>query len=299
MKKTFHAFLKKSRARLRHARLWGVRGWLFVGAVVVAAAIIWFYTPAPNAAARFVWDRYQQGNLALTLDRSDAPLAFEIGSYYFGNQAMIGISDARPYDLQTAARAFKEASAIAPTQPLAHYMLARIEFINSDFDAALDDLNAELALYPENKRTLYMRGLAYTYRGSPGDYAKAESDFRAFVAWAPTEWAGYNDLAFVLAKDKKYAEAVPVIQEGIARANGGATNPWLWDLLGVMQLNLNQPASALKSFLKAESLASMLTDTDWQRAYPGNNPSIAQSGLTAMQTGIEKNIVAARDALTK
>jgi Tfp pilus assembly protein PilF len=265
--------------------------------VAVVVAGIWFYTPALTNAARYAWDRYRAG--ALALDKADADLAFSIGTYHFGNQSMIGRSGGRPYDLPLAERAFKKALAIQPSTPLAHYMLARIEFIHSDFNSALEDLDAELALYPENKRTLYMRALAYAYRGLPGDLALAERDFRDFVAWAPREWAGYNDLAYVLAKEGRYADAAVVLKEGITKADGGAANPWLWNTLGVMQLNLDKPSAALASFEKAQTAAASLTDTDWQRAYPGNNPATASGGLEAMKSGIIRNIAAAYDALRK
>ena len=180
-------------------------------------------------------------------------------------------------------------------------MRARIEFIQSNFDAALADLDAELALYPENKRTLYMRGLTYAYRGFPGDLVLAEQDFRDFVAWTPREWAGYNDLAFVLAKEKKYADAAEVLKEGITKADGGEENPWLWTALGVIQLNLDKPAEAVDSFIKAQTFSESLTLTDWQRAYPGNNPSprFIESGVVAMKVGIAKNLIAAYAVLKK
>ena len=300
MKKELRGLLKKYRVRFSHEQVRHRRLWICGGVILFALVLTWFWTSVPDTAARYVWERYQDGSLALSLGRTDASLALQIGEYYFGNQAMLGVSGApRPYDLKTAGRAFKKASAINPLQPLAHYMLARIEFIGSDFDAALQDLNMELALNPEFKRTLYMRGLTFTYRGSGGDYARAESDFQEFIAWAPTEWAGYNDFAFVLGKDKKYSAAMAIAKEGIAKADGGATNPWLWDLLGVMQLNLNEPSSALASFLNARTYAASLSSVDWQRAYPGNSPSTSQSGVGAMQAGIGRNIIAARDALEK
>ena len=178
-------------------------------------------------------------------------------------------------------------------------MRARIAFINADFDAALADLNAELELYPANKRTLYMRALTYAYRGAPGDLALAEQDFRDFIAWAPSEWAGYNDLAYVLAKKEEYVKAAAVLENGIKKADGGELNPWLWNSLGVMELNTHNPGSALASFEKAKSLMETLTTIDWQKAYPGNNPMLAAGGMEAMRSGIEKNITAARELLNK
>ncbi len=289
--------LKLIRARIRTMPSWLIRTSASVLAVSTIVAAMWFYTPVPTLAARHVWKQYQGGTLTLMLDRTDTLLAMEIGEYYFGNQAAIGTSGARPYNLPLAVKAFGKAIEINPTIAIAHYMRARIEFVYADFNAALADLNAELLLYPTNKRTLYMRGLTYAYRGLPGDLVLAEQDFEAFTAWAPREWAGYNDLAFVLAKEKKYSDAAKVLKEAIAKAEGGAENPWLWDALGIMELNVHNPSQAVFALTKAQKYASMLTETDWQRAYPGNNPSMALFGIEAIQGGIAKNILKAYAAL--
>lgn len=268
-------------------------------ATLAVVTTVWFFTPLSTTAARYVWDEWRAGELALALDRSDANLAFAIGNHFFGNQAAIGTDDERPYALPLARRAFSRAVAIDSSLPLAHYMRARIEFIQSDFDAALADLATERALFPDNGRAMYMRGLTYAYRGLPGDLARAEQDFREFVAWAPREWAGYNDLAFVLAKDGQYARAATALKEGIERADDGAENPWLWNALGVMELNSGSPEEAVSALTKAQTFAAPLTDAAWQKAYPGNDPSIARAGIEAMQASIARNLMAARTEFEK
>ncbi|MFZ2167600.1 MAG: tetratricopeptide repeat protein [Minisyncoccia bacterium] len=275
--------------------VWGT-GVAIASAVVVA---VWFFTPLPTLAARYIWEEYRFAPLTLALDRADGRLALAIGNYYFGNQTAIGTANKRPYNLPLAKKAYDKALRIDPSLSLAHYMRARIEFVQSDFSAALEDLNAALTISPDNKRPLYFRGLTYVYRGHAGDLSLAEQDFRAFVAWAPTEWAGYNDLAFVLAKEKKYADAAAVLKEAIATAKGGAENPWLWVALGVMELNLDKPSLAVASLGKAQTFAESLTETDWQKAYPGNNPALAKEGIEALQTGIARNVLTVYAALEK
>lgn len=275
------------------------RVWLGALASIVLAMAVLFYTPASTVAARYTWNQWHTGELALILDKRDAALAFTIGEYYFGNQSAIGTPAARPYDLSLAEKAYGKAIEINSSIAFARYMRARIEFVRADFDAAVADLNAELSLYPANKRTLYMRGLTYAYRGLPGDLSLAEDDFKTFILWTPREWAGYNDLAFVLAKENKYADAAKVLKEGIAKADDGAANPWLWDALGVMELNLNENKAALASLIKAQALAAPLTDIDWQRAYPGNNPSKAHSGIEAIKNGIARNVLKAYAAQSR
>lgn len=266
--------------------------------ILVLLLGIWFCTPLPTATARYVWGNYHAGSLALFLDRSDTGLALGIGDYYFGNQLAVNSTE-HPYDLSLAKKASEKAIKINSSVAFAHYMRGRIEFIQGNFDEALTDFDKELSLYPANKRPLYMRGLVYAYRGKEGDLLLAENDFRAFVTWSPTEWAGYNDLAFVFAKEKKYTEAVLILKEGIAKANGGATNPWLWNALGVMELNLNRPKEAVSALIQAQEFAGSLTDTNWRRAYPGNNPSTAQRGLESMKAAIARNVIKAYAALEK
>jgi len=70
----------------------------------------------------------------------------------------------------------------------------------------------------------------------------------------------------------------------------GKENPWLWNSLGVAELNLKKYPSAADSFKKAKELAEKLTINDWARAYPGNNPASAEEGLSAFIAAIEENL---------
>src|SRR3989344_1916152 len=110
---------------------------ILVGILVVLA--VWLYTPLPTLAARYAWSEWRAGALALALDRSDAPLAATIGAYYFGNQFATDASEERPYDLSLARNAFGKAIEINPSMPFTRYLRARVEFVQSDFDAALED----------------------------------------------------------------------------------------------------------------------------------------------------------------
>lgn len=292
--KRLHSWWKSVRSSLRALPIWV----LSTISIFTLLAVVWFCTPLPTITARYVWEHYHAGSLALFLDRQDARLALGIGDYYFGNQ-LIATATEHPYNLPFAKKAYGKTIAIDPSVGPAHYMRARIEFIQASFDEALTDLNIELELHPANKRILYMRGLVYAYRGQDGDLLRAENDFISFIVWAPTEWAGYNDLAFVLAKEKKYAEAAKVLKEGISKADEGTTNAWFWNALGVMELNLNKPTEAVSSLIKAQTYASSLTEVNWQRAYPGNNPVGAQAGVETMKASIARNLLKAYSAIEK
>lgn len=194
--------------------------------------------------------------------------------------------------MDKAESAFKRALSADPNIVFGHYQLARIYFAKGDFARALLEINKELAAHPENLRSLYVRGLIYGYMP---DLPKAEEDFLRFTRWAPKEWAGYNDLAWILAKEGKYAEAEKTAGAGIKEADGGGQNAWLWNSLGVSQLNLKKYGEAEKSFKKASELARNMTEDAWARAYPGNNSQESFGGLRAFKTAIEANLMRAVD----
>lgn len=239
-----------------------------------------------DSLARMAAYKYGNRDMALWLNRRDAKLAMFLGNYYFGQT--LGKSE---YDLTKAKRAFKKAVKITPGILWGHYQLARIAFAESDFTEALREINEELRFNPENLRSLYVRGLIYGYQG---DLEKAETDFSRFIAWAPMEWGGYNDLSWILSKRGKDAEAEKVIQQALRKVPDAEKNPWLWNSLGVAQLNLNDYNNAVTSFNKAQTLAENITNRDWRLAYPGNEPNSAADGLLAFRNAIEKNLLHAR-----
>src|SRR3990172_10167699 len=122
----------------------------------------------------------------------DAGFLMRQGNFYFNGGA---------YDLEKAERAFQRAVRIEPGILWGHYQLARIYFVKGNFDKAIEEINKELEANPENLRSLYVRGLIYGYRNQFGDLELVENDFRRFTYWAPSEWAGYNDLAWILSKE--------------------------------------------------------------------------------------------------
>jgi len=261
---------------------------LEVTAVVLATVMVmWFLTPVPTVTARFFWDQYHMGELALAFDRTDAPLAFDIGNYTFGLGS---------YDLSLAEWAFRKAVSIDPGILYGHYQLARVLFVKGDLSQAAAEIDAELTYNPANLRALYVRGLIRAYNR---DLAGAASDFERFTEWAPSEWAGYNDLAWILGQERKYAEAKAVLERGFRNAAAAAENPWLWNNLGVQQLNLKEYKDAVASFSKAKTLAASLDERSWKSAYPGNDPSGSTGGIQAFQTAIEKNLERARSGFSQ
>src|SRR3990167_6387090 len=117
-------------------------------------------------------------------------------------------------------------------------------FVKGEYSEALLEINKELEANPENLRSLYVRGLINAYSEN---LPEAENDFRGFVSWAPKEWAGYNDLAWILAKQGKYKEAEEVLLKALYEIPG-IKNPWLYNSLGVAQLNQKEFEKARVSF---------------------------------------------------
>lgn len=211
-------------------------------------------------------------------EKIDAKSEMKIGNYYFNGGA---------YDLEKAESAFKRAVAVDPKILWGHYQLARIYLVKKDQEKALLEVNKELEANPENLRALYVRGLIYGYSG---ELKKSEEDFRRFTFWAPKEWAGYNDLAWILMKEAKYEEAEMVADEGTKEALDGEKNPWLWNNLGLAKLNQKKYKEAKISFKKAKELAESLTADEWRLAYPGNDPAAAAKGLESFLRAVDFNL---------
>ena len=208
----------------------------------------------------------------------DAGFLMRQGNYYFNGGA---------YDLEKAGRAFQRAVRIEPGILWGHYQLARIYFVKGDSAKAIEEINLELKYNPENLRSLYVRGLIY---GFGKNFTEAEEDFRRFTLWAPKEWAGYNDLAWILVSRGKYEETKNVLTSALAKVPRAESNPWLLNSLGVAQLNLKENKEARISFEKAKQLLGVMTLEEWRRAYPGNDPMVAEGGLRAFLEAVEENL---------
>lgn len=282
------SYLHKARAALKHVRVsaasspgrYGIG--LFSALLIFTTAFVWLYAPASTAAAQFAWNHFQAGEFALALDKGDAGLALEIGTNAFG----VG-----GYNLPLAERAFREAVALDPGILWGHYQLARVLFVIGDLRGAEVEIDKELSYNPGNLRALYVRGLVYAYGKR---LSLAAADFERFTQWAPSEWAGYNDLAWVLGQEGNYEEAKAALERGFRYAAGADKNPWLWNNLGVQELSLKEYGSALISFEKAQTFSASLDAQQWKAAYPGNDPSRSAKEIQAFRDAIATNIMRAR-----
>ena len=226
----------------------------------------------------FLWNNLKLADTALLLNR-DHNLALKIGNYYF-NVYQDGV-----YDLKKAETYFNKALEIDQKTPDAWHQLARIDFLKGDFPSALEKINKQIEIHGDSfMASFYIRGLI---EGYAGDLDGAEKDFKKFLSWDPKNWAAYNDLAWIYFKNGDYKNTEKMAEAGLKIA---PQNPWLLNTLGVSLLNQNQKKEAKKYLIQAKTNADLLKESDWHKAYPGNDPKSAQRGLESMKKTIQLNL---------
>src|SRR3989338_6541479 len=173
---------------------------LFAGIITIAASIYWcFRIPTYYS----LWPRLGLENIATAINPTDPKLQFAIGDYYFGQGA---------YDVTQAKRYFQATIALNERYPRAHYQLSRISFIQGNLYRALKEIDRELELYPDYKRSYYIRGLTSGYRK---ELEKAAADFEEFLRWKPESWASHNDLAWIYFQMGEYEKVLTTVEEGL------------------------------------------------------------------------------------
>lgn len=245
-------------------------------AILMALALI--AVMQPKSTGTFVWNNFKFADLALFLNR-DAALALKIGNYYFN---VYGDGE---YNLNKAEKYFYKSIEIDPKIPDAWHQLARIDFLRGDFQNALKKINKQIEIHGDSfMASFYIRGLI---SGFAGNYEQAENDFKKFIDWDPKNWAAYNDLSWIYFKKGDHKNMEIAALKGLEFA---PKNPWLLNSLGASLLNQNKTVEAKNAFLKAKGGAESLSEQDWHKAYPGNDPKSAKNGLESMKEAIELNL---------
>src|SRR3989344_3285610 len=249
---------------------------LSVMAIILIAVVV----QKRNEMSTALWDTLGCEICVFYLRPDDPQLFFAMGNRYFGGGA---------YDVDRAQGYFEKSLEIDPKIAGAHYQLARIYFIRGDFYTALNEINKEIELYPDFKRSYYVRGLIYGYAKQPD---KATADFKEFLKWKPESWAGHNDLAWVYFMKGDYKNSAETAREGLVSS---PNNVWLLNSLGVALLNEGKLTEAKEALTKAQTAAEAMTLADWGKSYPGNNPSVYGDGLDAMRASIKRNLALIAD----
>ena len=229
-----------------------------------------------------IWKIVHIPEISLFLDQ-DAMLALSIGNYYFNVEGN-GV-----YDLKKASVYFRRALEMDPNVPDAWHQLARIDFLHSNFRGAYDKINKQINLHGNSlMASYYIRGLI---NGFLGNTDGAERDFKTFLAWDTKNWAAHNDLAWIYFSKGDYRNTEAIAREGLASNSG---NAWLLTSLGVALLNEGKKEEARAILAEAFQASEKLNAADWHHAYPGNDPSLGDTGLAKMREVIRQNLALAR-----
>jgi tetratricopeptide (TPR) repeat protein len=131
-----------------------------------------------------------------------------------------------------------------------------------------------------------MRGLIYGYAGK---YKEAQDNFLVFLSWDNKNWAAHTDLSWAYFQDGSYQDSYETAMRGLLFS---PRNPWLLNMAGVSLLNQGKKIESITFFEKALDNVKNLSADNWSRAYPGNDPAIADKGLAetikAMEVNLEK-----------
>lgn len=214
---------------------------------------------------------------------------FELGQYYFNSDE----DPSGPYDLVRAQYYFEKEIAQNPKgNNLAWYQSGRIDFINGDFDKALEKFNSQIVYFADEvPNVYYMIGLTYGYKArltnNPEDWAQAEDNFLKSIAFfSESPWPRV-DLSWVYFSQGKYEQMKIVIEDGFQYEGN---NPWLLNMYGLALLNTGDTEMAHEYFIFAAELTEKMDVREWGMSYPGNNPETWEQGLNEFKIILAKNI---------
>jgi tetratricopeptide (TPR) repeat protein len=246
------------------------RNWpLVVTAVIVLATFVFLFRP-------FLEDQYE--NVAYAIDPSPQR-AFEYGELHFN------ASDPADYDINRAEYFFELAAAKDPTLPYLYHELARISFLKGNFPTALGQIDFQIDMHGASEpNSYYVRGLI---EGFMGDYKDSAADYKYFLQFDPTDWAGINDYAWVLLKMGDAQEAATETAYGLKFF---PANPWLLNSNAIALYEMGLTGPALDQAKAAVAAGAKMTVQDWLHAYPGNDPKVAEDGIAAFQAAAAQNM---------
>jgi tetratricopeptide (TPR) repeat protein len=116
-------------------------------------------------------------------------------------------------DLKAAQAAFEKITEVDPQNPDGWLNIGRAALQEGDLPRARTVLDKALALNPSLARTNFFYG---SLLKSAGDYDQAAAHFRVVLAQYPHDRVALNNLGRVLFLQRKYAEAVKILQQVLA-----------------------------------------------------------------------------------
>lgn len=200
-------------------------------------------------------------------------------------QKSLNSLDHDSYSIEKAEYFLRKAYKIDPTYPYVNHELARIEFLKGDFRAALEFIDAEVALQGEHfPNAFYIRGLIEGYMEQ---YHAAVLDYAVYLKHDPQNWAAINDYSWVLLKSGRTEDALVAIEDGLVHFPG---NPWLLNTKAVAHYELKEYEASLLAALSASMTVQGIDESDWLVAYPGNDPRTAGEGMLSLDRIIQENM---------
>ncbi len=189
------------------------------------------------------------------------------------------------YSIDLAEYFFRQAEKHDPKIPYLYHEIARVDFLKGNLHKALIEINIQIQRHGDKTpNSYYIRGLI---EGYIGDYVAAAKDYERYLQFDPTNWAAINDYAWVLLKAERYTDAERAIVKGLTYF---PDNPWLLNSYATALFELGKHERALVSAKKAQERMLHLTEGEWSRAYPGNDPEIAGQGVSTFRTAVEANV---------
>lgn len=251
--------------------------------VAIFTAALWFINPSAPIFRSLLW--YAEQAVLLT-DASPGRL------YEYGNRHFNATNPAL-YDINLAEKYYLAVYTKDPLHRNVLHQLARIAFLKGDLETALERIDLHLQRYPRSKNSYYVRGLIEGYMG---EYQSAARDYEKYLLIDPRNWAAVNDYAWILLKLNDPEKATQEIAKALIDF---PDNPWLLNSHAIALFERGLFRDALLSAQAASSQVGSVTEQDWLRAYPGNDPAAAKEGIEVLRQSVNENMHKIQDALNR
>lgn len=208
-----------------------------------------------------------------------ADRAFAYGERHFS------APDVQEYDINRAKTFFLLAVRSNPELPYIHHELARIYFLKGNYQSALAEINIQISAQGDNvSSSYYVRGLI---EGFMGNYPASIKDYAHYIKIDPYDWAAINDYAWVLLKYNRPVDALTITNIAVTYF---PNNPWILNTNATARYETGDIAGARIKIEAAQNALQTLTQATWLRAYPGNDPAIAQAGINSFKKSVQNNM---------
>jgi len=212
---------------------------------------------------------------------------FERGEYYFSSDH---------YDLSQARYYYESSIKNDPqSNPLQWYQLARINFLEAEFDTAIHNLDKQREYFGDTVPNVhYMYGLVYGFRADmykrPQDFELAEKHFLQFLEYMPDSPWGRIDLSWIYFSQREFDNMLLALDPVYDQEQD---NPWFLNMYGLAAMNTGEPEMAVKYMTRAVALSSEVQVADWADVYPGNSPTDWEVGLVEFGQALKLNLALA------